>query len=319
MNAPVTTFSGFYKKRYGRSVGKIALSTSVVCPNREHGGCHFCRPASFTPYYLAPRSSLAVQLARGRDFLKRRGIQSFLGYFQQESSTAGTLSQVLEQVRAVLAEPDCLGVICSTRPDCLEDQLLAGLAGLVRQSGGKELLLELGLQSAHDRTLQAMNRNHTLADFTGAVARIRHHAGLQVGAHLILGLPGEDYFDMLHTVRLVAAVGIDAVKFHNLQIIEGTELALRHRRKPIATFDAEPYLDLLGRLLCYLPQKVVVHRLWSWAAPDLLLAPRWNIPAPQLNPLLARRMALAGYFQGKFVAEQGGAAPAAARCFPKKP
>ncbi len=171
MNRPrIRTFSLQCRERYGQAIGKIPLDLGIPCPNRARGGCLYCRPASFTPFSLRATDALAEQIRRGKEHLLKGRFRHYFGYFQQETSTALATDRLIPLLAQVLVDPDCRGLILSTRPDAIADDLPAALAHLVRHSG-KTCLVELGLQSIHDQSLRLLNRNHSFADFVAAVAQ----------------------------------------------------------------------------------------------------------------------------------------------------
>lgn len=295
----VNTFSHHYRAKYGQAVGKIPLDSGLVCPNRANGGCIFCRAGSFTPSYLDKNDSISVQLALGKKFLLKDRFRLFFGYLQQETSTAMPAAGLLPMLEEVLADRDCVGVIVSTRPDHLDQSLLAKLAELARNTG-KEFLLEIGLQTFHDRSLLLLNRNHSVKDFVDAATRLQATPGLRIGVHLILGIPGESEKDMRATLRAVCDLGVNAIKLHHLQVIRDTPLHAMHQQQEIPVFTANGYLQLLTRLLPEIPRHIVIHRLWSASHPDLLVAPRWNLVAGNLSARLSEMMEGQGLYQGKF-------------------
>ncbi len=315
----INLFSRHYRQKYGQAVGKIALGLGRPCPNRLLGGCIYCGPASFTPYYVDGRESIAGQLAKGREFLATRNFRRYFAYFQQETPTAGPLAELRTAFSEAMAGPDCVGLIVSTRPDCLGDAIVAELAALAAPETGREVLVELGLQSAHDRTLRLLNRNHGFLDFSEAARRVKA-AGLGLGVHLILGLPGEEFPDMLATVRQVAALGVDAIKFHHLQVISGTTLHRLYQEAPFPLLAAREYLTILARLLAHVPAEVVIHRLWSFSAPELLVQPRWGgMGARELHGMLAEVMEREGLWQGGRAAEAWAACASACASRPIAP
>jgi radical SAM protein (TIGR01212 family) len=295
----LNTFGRFAAGRYGRPVGKVSLDTGRVCPNRSRGGCIYCSPESFRPFYLEPGDSLGRQLEKGRAYLEGKGIEHFLAYFQQETPTAGDRRGLMDMLRLPLADARCLGLIISTRPDAVDARLASDLRALTSEYPGMDLFVELGLQSSHDDTLRLLNRNHGVDDFKEAVSILRTSGpALQLGAHLILGLPGEGLPRMLGTVRTVAALGLDYVKLHHLQVIRGTRLEEMHRREPLRLYEAEEYLDLLCEVLPHIPRRMVIHRLWSNARRDLLVAPQWGLRTGTLHDRLNDLVRAGGIRQG---------------------
>lgn len=293
----IRTFSVHCRERYGQAIGKIPLDLGIPCPNRTQGGCLYCRPASFTPFSLRSTDELAEQIRRGKEHLLKGRFQHYVGYFQQETSTALPTAELMPHLLQVLDDPACRGLILSTRPDAVAADLPLALAQVIQQSG-KDCLIELGLQSIHARSLRLLNRNHSYADFLGAVAQLNGVDGLHVGAHLILGIPGESAADMLATVRAVCALPIQALKLHHLQVIRDTPLHRLHERDPISLFTLPGYLELLLRLLPHIPRDITLHRLWSTAHPQLLVGPQWGCLTGELSARLRRMMAEQGIWQG---------------------
>ena len=301
IESPITTFTQYYKKKYGQPVGKIALDVGIVCPNRSRGGCVYCAAVNFTPYYLEKGDSIDKQLHKGRTFLAKRKFAKYFAYFQQETTTALATAELLPKLTVPMADPDCIGLIISTRPDYVHNDLLNGLRE-IRNKHKKEVLVELGLQSAHDGTLKLLNRNHSFQDFVDAVERIQRFDFIELGVHLILGLPGEDLRDMIATIHEIRRLKIDYIKFHHLQVIRDTRLHEMYESEPFAVYDALAYLTVVAELLGHIPPQVVMHRLWSTADPRLLIAPLWGTPAAAwLHNELLRIMRERGLFQGKYL------------------
>lgn len=297
---PLTTFSRHYRQKYGEPVGKIALDAGVVCPNRRYGGCGYCAAEGYTPFYLEAGDLLQNQLRRGRQYLNRKGGRYYFAYFQQETTTALAMAELLPMFELAIAGEGCVGLIISTRPDYLTQEFVDCLEDVADQHPEKEFLVELGLQSAHDQTLTMINRNHSFQDFVGAAALLKASSRITFGVHLILGLPGETEKEMRQSVLQVRDLGIDYVKFHHLQILKGTRFAEMHRQNPFILFDPDGYCMVLARLLALLPDRIVLHRLWSTARHDLLVAPKWDLHANEMTGKLLAAMREQNLYQGKY-------------------
>jgi radical SAM protein (TIGR01212 family) len=241
--------------------------------------------------------SIDEQLHRGKRFLLRGRFSRYLAYFQQETPTAMEPSVLLPILAHVLEDPACIGLILAARPDSLQADLLDPLADLVSRRG-KECLIELGVQSIQPQSLQFLNRHHSVNDIIEAAAMVRNRPPLQLGAHLLLGIPGETEAAMRATLDAVVALGTEAVKLHHLQVIRGTPLAELFARGRVEVFTADRYLRLLLNLLPHLPTSVTIHRLWSTAHPDLLIAPRWNLLTAELSEQLRQSMVAQNVRQG---------------------
>lgn len=299
----INTFSHHCRQKYGEPIGKLPIDLGIVCPNREQGGCIFCRAASFTAAHLDGTDHVLQQVTRGKKHLIAGRFKRYLAYFQQETCTALEAGQLLATMQTVLADEDCLGLILSTRPDHVPDRLLTELSTLIGATG-KECLFELGMQTAHDHSLQLLNRNHTFYEVADALRRIKAAGPFETGVHLIFGIPGESEDEMLHSLTTACDLGIDALKLHHLQVIRDTPLHGMYTRGEVEVFTLERYMAFLLRVLPHIPIGVVIHRLWATAHPDLLAAPKWNNLATQLSRELLERMRRQGIRQGSKVSIQ---------------
>lgn len=296
----IHTFSQHYRRLYGEPVGKIPIDTGMICPNRANGGCIFCRPASFTPEYLNSRDSYQTQISHGKNSILKGRFRKYLAYFQQETCTAVPADAFLPELSVILDDPDCLGLILSTRPDHVSDALLRPLAQLMAEKA-KECLFELGLQTMHDKSLRLLNRNHSYRDCTDSIQRIRRYGTFQIGVHLIFGIPGESEQEMLQSVEAVCALPITALKLHHLQVIRDTKLHRMFERGHVQPFSLDNYLAFLQKVLVRIPADITIHRLWATSHPQLLVAPKWDILATHLSARLQQEMRQQGIFQGAAV------------------
>lgn len=266
------------KQRFGAKAVKIGLDPGLGCPHRQGGtgpgGCAFCPPGGAGKRAGKP---LAAQLDEGLASLARRAEQSgrprpkALAYLQAFCGTFGPLDELAGLYQAVADTPGVDGMIVSTRPDCLDGPRWDLLAGLARRL---PLWLELGLQSASDATLAAINRGHDVACFDRAVRRAKQR-GIRCVAHVILGLPGETLDDTNQTAFHLAGLDIWGVKMHNLMILEGSGLATLWSQGGFTPWSLESWIESAAGFLQRLPAQVLVHRLAADAGTDRLLAPDW--------------------------------------------
>jgi len=273
---PYYSLRDYLQNRFGERVQKVTLDAGLTCPNRDGrvgwGGCLYCNARGSGTGAAALGQSLAQQLAAGIARLSARyQARKFIAYFQSFSNTYAPLSRLREMYAQALAHPQVVGLSIGTRPDCL---LPASIDLLASYSRTHLVWLELGLQSAHDRTLRLLNRGHDVACFVAAVRQAAAR-GLQVLAHVILGLPGEDRADMLATARFLATLPLAGVKIHLLYIIKGTRLADLFFRGDYQPLSQEDYVDLVVAFLELLPPHFVIHRLTGDPHSEELLAPTW--------------------------------------------
>jgi len=272
----VNTFGQYLLKRYGERVHKIAINAGFTCPNRDGskgiGGCTFCNNASFNPSEQR-NISIADQLGSGRRVIpKRTGARRYMAYFQAYTNTYGQVEHLAEQYDQALASEDMIGLSVGTRPDCVPKDVLDLLCRY--RDKGHEVWLELGLQSAHDHTLQRVNRGHGFAEYEKATRAARAR-GLPVCTHLILGLPGEGYSEILRSFQRVLDVGVEGLKLHPLHVVKGTQLAREWKQGGYQPLLREDYIRMAASLIEQTPPQIVYHRVTGTASRELLLAPDW--------------------------------------------
>jgi radical SAM protein (TIGR01212 family) len=270
-------FKSYLRNTFGARVAKLPIDAGFTCPNRDGrsgtGGCIFCDGRGSVLRQAGPLPSVSDQLAVMRERYLRHGAERFIPYFQTFTNTDAPL----ERLRSLWDEatgfsPDVVGLAVGTRPDCVPDatlELLASYGSRVR------VHLELGLQSAHPETIGRINRGHTFAQFDDAVRRAAAR-GIEVVAHVILGLPGETPAMMRETARALAALPIAGLKIHALLVLEGTALAAAWRRGGVPLPDLPTYAGWVADVLELLPPGIFIERLTADGYRDVLLAPEWS-------------------------------------------
>jgi len=268
--------SFFFRKKFGGRVWKVSVDGGLDCPNRDgtlgSGGCVFCDPESFSPSRRAQSAPIARQIDQGiRGVRARHDVDRFVAYFQPATNTYAPLERLRELYGQALEHPDVVGLVIGTRPDCVGDDVLDLLAEISRQTW---LLVEYGLQSIHDRSLEFIGRGHRVDAFLDACRRGRSRR-LQVGAHVILGLPGESPEDMRATARELARLGVDAVKIHNLHAVRNTRLAEMVSDGTVRLLALDEYVERVVDFLEELPPGCVIDRLSGDAPREYLVGPKW--------------------------------------------
>lgn len=285
-----TDYATYLSRHFDGKVQKLTVDAGFSCPNRDgskgRGGCAYCNNASFSPSLPGNAKSVTEQLTAGKKFFASKyPSMRYLAYFQSYTNTYGDIRQLMALYNEALSVPDVVGLIIGTRPDMMPDSLLEELARLAQE--GRYIMVEYGAESCHDKTLERVNRCHTWADTVDAVNRT-HDAGLHVGLHLIMGLPGESRDMMLETVRKSCQLPVDVLKLHQLQILRGTRLALE--TDTIKTFELDEYLDLCVEIVSLVPRHIAIERFTSSAPASLLIAPRWGVKNYQFVNLLNNRL-----------------------------
>jgi radical SAM protein (TIGR01212 family) len=276
LSARVSTFGQDLLRRHGERVHKIALDAGFTCPNRDgtkgRGGCSFCNNVSFSPDAGA-RLGLAAQIAKARRAIARRTrARKYIAYFQAYTNTYDKVESLAALYREALTEQGMVGLSVGTRPDCVSSDVLDLLDRFRNQ--GLEVWLELGLQSAFDKTLERVNRGHTFAEYRTTVSAARQR-GIPVCTHLIVGLPGETEEHCHATLDIVLETGVDGLKLHPLHIVKHTLLAHQWRKGEYAPLSREGYIAIAANLIERTPADIVYHRVTATASRDVLLAPAW--------------------------------------------
>ena len=288
----------------GRRVQKVTINAGFTCPNRDgavgRGGCTFCVNEAFSPSYCRPSASVSEQVEAGIAF--HRGgryakADSYLAYFQTFSNTYKPLADLKKIYAEALADPRIVGLVVGTRPDCVDEAKLDFFAELARE---KYVILEYGVESVFDRTLERVNRGH---DFAAARRAIEATAAreIRVGAHFIVGLPGEGREEALETARIIGQLPLSTIKFHQLQLFRGTAMEADWRANPddFRFYGVEEYVELMVDVLELLPPTLVVERFMGEAPERYLVdAGAWPVRNERFVQLLHQRLEERDTFQG---------------------
>lgn len=281
MDSPNTryrTYSRHLKMKYGEKVYKLPINLPGTCPNREGakgtGGCIFCDEQGAGFDALSPSLSIREQVENNKDFYRKRfGAGKFISYFQSYSNTYLPVDQFRENLRAACGE-DIVGISVSTRPDCVSEAHLDCLEQ-IREDCGVDIDVELGLQTVNYRTLERINRGHTLAEFVDAVNRVKAR-GFAVCVHMILNLPWDDMGDVIEGAKVLSAFKVEYVKLHSLYVVEGTPLAEMYRRSEIRICSFMDYLERVGAFIKFLRPETVIQRLAAKGPKGKVLFCNWD-------------------------------------------
>ncbi|MBN1283331.1 MAG: TIGR01212 family radical SAM protein [Proteobacteria bacterium] len=282
MNNRYNSINDLLRARFGERVYKVTLESGLGCPNRDGtrggSGCSFCSEEALVPTTLLGKSGAArpmrEQLREGVEYIgKRHGAAKVIAYLQDGSNTHGPVPVVERILCESIDHPSVVGLAVSTRPDCIEIEHARLLSRLADRS---MLWVELGLQSAHDVTLERIGRGHTVARFESACRLLNGHA-VPVCAHVILGLPGEDRAMIMETARFLNRAKVWGVKIHNLHILRGTRLEREYNEGSVWIPSLEGYARLACDFLEELSPSIVIHRLNAHGPRRLTVAPEWSV------------------------------------------
>ncbi len=294
------SFGHYIKTLFGLTVYKVNVDAGFTCPNRDgtagYGGCIYCNNDSFRPSSCRSVLPLKEQISNGSVYLRRRyRAEKFIVYFQPYTNTHAPVEELERLYREALKGPDVIGLAIGTRPDCIDEAKVRLLEELSRDYF---ILVEYGLQSIHDRTLDFINRGHDYAAFLRAI-ELTSGKGIHIGAHLIVGFPTETEEEMLEMADIISGLPVEFLKIHQLQVIRDTRLEKLYREDPFHLFDYEEYLDFAVRFIERLSPSVVLQRVFATAPDDMLIAPLWGKSRQEILRDMGERFNELDTFQGR--------------------
>ena len=294
--------SAYLSAHFPYKVQKISLNAGFTCPNRDgtvgYGGCTYCNNQTFNPAYCKTEKTVTEQLVEGKQFFARKYPEmKFLAYFQAYTNTYAELEELKRKYKEALQVKDVVGIVIGTRPDCMPDTLLDYLEELNQRTF---LIVEYGVESTDNDTLKRINRGHT---FEVAEEAIRKTAarGIRVGAHIILGLPGETNDQLIKQAGVLSALPLTTLKLHQLQLIKGTRMAHEFEMQPedFHLYSADEYIDLVIDYVEHLRPDLVLERFVSQSPKELLIAPDWGLKNHEFTDKVKKRMRERDAWQGK--------------------
>ena len=298
------SISNFLKSEFGRKTVKLSIDAGFTCPNRDgskgYGGCAFCSgggSGELAAHSTMDETGITASISEQIETLSDKWPDAcYLAYFQSFTNTYAPVSVLRERYYAALDDPRISGIAIATRPDCLGDDVLDLLEEINKDHF---MWVELGLQSIHESTLNAMNTCYTVDDYDRAVSALTER-GIRVVTHLILGLPGETREMMLESVRHVCGKQVFGIKLHLMNIIKTSPL---YGTIPdYVPFDSiEDYVDLVVKCLEIIPPEVTIHRLTGDVPRRLLVSPEWSYKKRTILNAINRELAVRGTCQGSAV------------------
>lgn len=297
-------YSSFIKVTFGERVQKISLNIGFSCPNRDgfkgFGGCTYCNNNTFNPDYCAPKKSVKQQLEEGINrFSKKYKTQQYLAYFQAYTNTYSNIESLKKMYEEALSVPNVIGLVIGTRPDCINKEIIDYLSFLSKRYF---ISLEFGVESTLNKTLKKVNRCHTFEE-TRAAYEMCENRGFHLGAHLIIGLPGESKQDLLNHAIEISKLPITTLKLHHLQIVKQSIMAHQFKNDPekFKLFTAENYVEFISEFIGILRPDIIIERFVSEAPQDLLIAPKWNdLKNFEIVAKIDKTLANTNTWQGKF-------------------
>ncbi|MCP3899477.1 MAG: TIGR01212 family radical SAM protein [Desulfobacteraceae bacterium] len=299
-NRKYNDYNTYLKDLYGQRVQKITVDAGLTCPNRDgslsKAGCIYCNNRGSGSGFFLQGQSIEEQIDHGRRAMIRKyNAKLFLAYFQSYTNTYTSLENMKIMFDKALAYDDMVGLAIGTRPDCIDKEKV----DLIESYAKNYLIwLEYGLQSAHEKTLDLINRGHDFKSFEDAV-KLTQNKNINICAHIILGLPGENREMMLETARKISVLGINGVKIHLLYVVKDTYLATMYEKGEYICMEQNEYVETICEFIELLPKDVIIQRITGDPNKDELVAPDWSIRRNETFQMIQRQFEEKGMFQGK--------------------
>jgi radical SAM protein (TIGR01212 family) len=293
-------FSDWLKENFQEKVYKISIDAGFSCPNKDgtksSSSCIFCRRESILPSYLNENLSIKEQIKNGIErFKKTNNANKFLSYLQPNSNTYGDLAHLKKIYEEAIDHCEIFGLSISTRPDCINEPIVK----LISEFNEKKLtMVELGLQSVYDRSLEFLNRAHMFQTFLDAVNLLKKY-NIKIIAHIIIGLPNESIADIIEEAKILSRLNIFGVKIHHFHVVKETTLEILYNKGKIKLLNLEEYIEYLVNFIANLDENITIHRLLSSCKRELLIAPHYNLGKFKFLEKFENELLKRNLFQGK--------------------
>lgn len=287
--------SGYFREKYGKRLGKICIDGGFSCPNRDgtcgEGGCIYCGERG-AGEHIDAKASIKEQVLLGLEGADADDL--FVAYFQNFTNTYAPIEVLKERYDAALIDERIKVLAIGTRPDCINEEIAELIASYKEKV---DVWVELGLQTANDKTADVINRGYYRDTFEAAMAILKKHR-IPVVVHLIVGLPGENIKDVRETVAYVNGFDIFGIKIHSIYVMQGTRLEEMYRKGDYAPPSFEEYVNSAVYILTHISPAIIVHRLTGDCPRDMLVAPEWNRQKNEIINTIVYKMQIKGLSQG---------------------
>lgn len=278
-NKPYNSLNEYLLNKYHKKVAKIALNGNFTCPNKDgkkgFGGCSFCSKLGSGDFAGNKNDEIEIQFKKIKAIMEKKWKDSlYIPYLQANSNTYAPLEKLKELYeKCINLDEKVVGLDIATRPDCLNDEIINYLGELNKKI---DITVELGLQSANEKTGAYVNRCLTNNEFIDAVNKLKNK-NINVVAHIINGLPNETAEDMLNTIVFLNKLPIDGIKLHMLLILKDTKMEKDYEIEKFHILTLEEYVDIVVKQICMLRPDIIIHRLSADGNVSDLIEPKWTI------------------------------------------
>ena len=294
------TWNYYLKNHYQSKVFKVALNANFTCPNRDGtcgvGGCTFCSSLGSGDYAGKACDTLMDQFEQGLELMHHKWpTGKAIAYFQAFTNTYAPLETLKQTFQPFVERDDVLALAIATRPDALNDENIAYLDSLCDK---KDIWVEVGLQSIHEKTAQLTNRGHDLNCFVDAIKKLSQ-TRLKICVHIINSLTNETKAEMIETARFVGNLPVHAIKIHMLHLLSDSVMGQQYLKEPFPMMEKDEYIDVVIQQLELLPPEMIIQRLTGDAPKDKLIEPQWTLKKVIVLNDIDKEMKRRDTYQGK--------------------
>ena len=299
------TLTYYYKEKFNSKVCKVSLNANFTCPNIDgkvgFGGCIYCSKLGSGEYAGNPKDDLIKQFEKGKEImLKKWPNAKFIAYFQANTNTYAPIERLKECFEPFINRDDCIGLSIATRSDSITDECLNYLEDINKRTF---LIVELGLQTIHEKTSKLINRCSTLNNFDNMVKKLKEK-NINVVVHIINGLPYETEEMMIDTVKHLNDLDIDGIKIHMLGVLKDTPLEKYYQKHKFHILTKEEYVNIVVKQLEHLDEKIVIHRLTEDPKKDDIIEPTWLTKKFTILNEIDKIMNKENLYQGDMIKEK---------------
>ena len=299
------TLTYYYKEKFNSKVCKVSLNANFTCPNIDgkvgFGGCIYCSKLGSGEYAGNPKDDLIKQFEKGKEImLKKWPNAKFIAYFQANTNTYAPIERLKECFEPFINKDDCIGLSIATRSDSITDECLNYLEDINKRTF---LIVELGLQTIHEKTSKLINRCSTLNNFDNMVKKLKEK-NINVVVHIINGLPYETEEMMIDTVKHLNDLDIDGIKIHMLGVLKDTPLEKYYQKHKFHILTKEEYVNIVVKQLEHLDEKIVIHRLTEDPKKDDIIEPTWLTKKFTILNEIDKIMNKENLYQGDMIKEK---------------
>ena len=293
----------YLKEKFGERTLKICIDGGFTCPNRDgskgFGGCIFCSEKG-SGEHIKIADSITKQVENYFKSYKAERANKFIAYFQNFTNTYDTIENLKLKYDSALVDDRIVGLEIATRPDCINESVVKLLKSYTDKY---YVCVELGLQTANEKTGKLINRCYSNEDFTKAVELLNKY-NIDVVAHIMVGLPNETIEDIEKTTHFINMHKIQGLKIHSCYVVKNTGLEKMYREGKYVPLELDEYFESCAYVLTHINPNIVIHRISGDAPKDLLVAPDWNSHKKWIMNGLNKFLRENDLYQGMYYAEK---------------